>query len=57
MGVDAERDGRIGVAGPGGDDMDGGAGQERRRGVDVAKVVAIPKLTERMVRICTLLKA
>lgn len=39
VGVDAERDGRVGVAESGGDDVDGDACQERSRGVDVPKVV------------------
>lgn len=39
VGVNPEGDRRVGVAESGRDDVDGHAGQEQRRGVDVAKVV------------------
>jgi hypothetical protein len=39
VGVDAEGDGRVGVAEAGFDDVDGDARQEQRGGVDVSKIV------------------
>ena len=39
VGVDPERDGRVGVAEAGRDDVDRDAGQQQGRGVEVAQVV------------------
>jgi hypothetical protein len=42
VGVHAQRDGGVGMAEPGGDDMDRDACEQQGRGMDVAQVMVMP---------------